>query len=391
MYDTSEIARLIKRKIEGTITAEELIKFSELAEENPSIRSLLLIIEDDHTLLEDTAIYLNLSMEEEKVGRRNRLLDKTFAKIHKRSKIMLFRKAIPYVAAVLVLSLSTLYYYSLEQDKLDIVLIEDLAPGSNRASITLADGRVIELSQDQHGVVLNDQLQYEDGTLIQTMDNSEIVHATISTPKGGQYQITLSDGTKVWLNADSKLTYPSRFNGDNRLVELEGEAYFEVSTVAKKGKKAPFIVKTSFQQVEVLGTQFNLKAYPDDPGDTHTTLVEGIVSLHVADKTLPLFPGEQGVSNKQGISKRRVDVGPYIAWKDNQFVFEEIELREAIKILSRWYDFDFNIDNAVKPIHLYASINRSKSLKEVLNILESSGIKFRLERGGERNKLLIFN
>lgn len=391
MYNTSEIAKLIRRKIEGTITAEELIELNELVQNNPSISRLLVILEDDHTLLEDTAMYLGLSIDKEKEDRQRRLLENTLSKIHSRPKVTLFRRFLPYVAAIVVVSLSALLYYKGMFNNPQIAIVEDLAPGSNRASITLSDGRIIELSQDQHGVVLGDELQYEDGTLIQAMDNAEVVYSTIATPKGGQYQITLSDGTKVWLNADSKLIYPSCFKGDSRLVELEGEAYFDVSTVTEKGKKTPFMVKTAQQQVEVLGTQFNLKAYADDQGDTRTTLVEGAVSLHVADKILPLIPGEQGVSSKKGLSKRKVDVGPYIAWKDNQFVFEEIELHEALKILSRWYDFDFSVDNAVKPIHLYASINRGKSLREVLNILESSGIKFRLKRTGERNKLLIFN
>ncbi len=391
MYDTSEIARLIKRKIEGTITADELVRFNELAKENPSIRSLLLIVEDNHTLLEDTTIYLNLSVEQERLERQKRLRDNTLSKIHKQAKVRLFRRVFPYVAALCMCVLGTLLYYRSDIIKPEVTILEDLDPGTNRASITLSDGRIIELSQDQHGVVLGEQLQYEDGTLIQKMGDLEVVYATIATPKGGQYQITLSDGTKVWLNADSKLIYPSRFTGDVRLVQLQGEAYFDVSTVTNNGKKTSFVVETSTQKVEVLGTQFNLKAYSDDLAGTHTTLVEGAVSLHAEGEVLLLIPGEQGLSSKKGLSKRKVDVGPYIAWKDNQFVFEEMELREVIKILSRWYDFDFNIENAVKPIHLYASINRSKSLKEVLNILESSGIKFRLERVGERNKLLIFN
>lgn len=393
MYNTSEIAELIKKKIEGTITGDELIQLNELAEKNPAISRLLVIVEDDHTLLEDTAMYLGLSLEKEKEDRQRRLLENTLFKIHHRPKVTLFRRLLPYVAAVCVLSLSALWYYKWELKKSHVAVIEDLAPGSNRASITLSDGRVIELNQDKHGVVLGDQLQYEDGTLIQAMDNAnaEVVYATIATPKGGQYQITLSDGTKVWLNADSKLIYPSRFHGDRREVELEGEAYFDVSTLTKNAKKTSFIVKTAQQRVEVLGTQFNLKAYADDHGDARTTLVEGAVALHVVDKTLSLLPGEQGMSSKHGLSKRKVDVGSYIAWKDNRFVFEEVELRDALKILSRWYDFDFSIDSAVKPTHLYASIKRDKNFKEVLNILESSGIKFRLERAGERNKLLIFN
>src|SRR5690606_17310850 len=141
----------------------------------------------------------------------------------------------------------------------------------------------------------------------------------------------------------------------------------------------------------VLGTEFNLKAYPDEQLNTKTTLVQGAVSLHADGKSLNLKPGEQGLMNSQGLSKRKVDPSLFTAWKDNKFVFEEMELHEALKILSRWYDFDFIIENSVKPIHLYASINRNKSLREVLNILESSDIKFRLERESERNKLLIYN
>ncbi|TDQ76328.1 FecR family protein [Sphingobacterium yanglingense] len=391
MYDTSEIARLIKRKIEGTITTNELIKLNELARKTPSIDRLLLMVEDDRTLLEDTAMYLSLSIEEEKNDRQKRILENTLSKIHQRPKVNMFRRLLPYAAIFCVFLLGVLLYYRLGVIGSDTSVLEDLDPGTNRASITLSDGRIIELSEDQHGVVLGNQMQYEDGTLIHNLDNDEVVSATIATPKGGQYQITLSDGTKVWLNADSKLTYPSKFTGEDRMVELQGEAYFDVSTLTKNGKKTPFTVKAAQQQVVVHGTEFNLKAYADDQGDILTTLIEGAVSLHVAGNILPLKPGEQGVSSEQGLRKRKVDVEPYIAWKDNRFVFEEVELREALKILSRWYDFDFSIDNAIKPIHLYASINRGKSFKEVLKILESSGIRFKLERIGERNKLLIFN
>jgi len=389
MYYTSEVTKLIKKKIEGVITAEELIVLSDMAKKNPSIDRLLLMVEENNTLLEDAAMYLELSMDQE--DRQNRILQNTLSKINKRpSKITLFRRFLPYVA-VFVLSVCALFYYKLELNRPHHVIIEDLAPGKNIASITLSDGRIIELSQDQKGVVLGEQLKYEDGTLIQKMDDAVMTYATITTPKGGHYQITLSDGTKVWLNADSKLRYPTRFKSDSREVMLEGEAYFDVTTMANNGKKIPFMVKTDHHNVEVLGTEFNLKAYPDDLINTQTTLVTGAVSILTADEKLALIPGEQGVMSNQGLSKRKVDTSLYTAWKDNKFVFEEMELHEAIKILGRWYDFDFIIDNSVKPIHLYASINRNKSLKEVLNILESSDIKFRLERVAERNKLLIYN
>ena len=157
------------------------------------------------------------------------------------------------------------------------------------------------------------------------------------------------------------------------------------------GEKIPFKIKTSGELVEVTGTQFNLKAYADEQYENRTTLVEGSVLLHAAGGTLPLQAGEQGINDSRGLHKKKVDIGQYIAWKNNQFVFEEVELREAMKILSRWYDFDFEIQDRVKPTYLYASFSRGKNLKDVLKIIEGSGIKFKLVRIGERNKLTIFN
>lgn len=390
MYENSTITNLIKKKIEGIITAEELIVLNDLAKKHPAIDKLMRMVENNNRLLEDAAVYLDLSMDQR--DRQDRLLQKTLSKINKKpSKITLFRRYLPYVAVFFVLSFCTFFYYKLAHQTSKDVLIEDLAPGKNMASITLSDGRVIELSQDQYGVVLGDQLKYEDGTMIQDLRDEELTFATIATPKGGQYQITLSDGTKVWLNADSKLTYPIRFKAGNREVSLAGEAYFDVMTIVKNGVKNPFTIKTDHQLVNVLGTEFNLKAYPDEQFNTQTTLVEGSVSLQTERGNLILEPGEQGVLGKQSLSKRKVDTNLFTSWKENKFVFEEMELHEALTILSRWYDFDFIIENSVKPIHLYASISRNKSLKEVLSILESSDIKFRLEKKEERNKLMIYN
>jgi ferric-dicitrate binding protein FerR (iron transport regulator) len=221
------------------------------------------------------------------------------------------------------------------------------------------------------------------------LDEQKVVHATIETPRGGQYQITLIDGTKVWLNADTKLTYPSRFKGEARIVELEGEAYFDVSPLIVQGNKIPFLVKTAQQEIEVLGTQFNVSAYPDDDDDTQTTLVEGAVRVYSGQTILLLKPGEQGISNAKGLNKKAVDVGQYIAWKNNEFVFEETELKEALKMLSRWYDFDINLNNIFPKTHLYGSISREKNLTEVLKIMESSGLKFKIERSGDRNRLTV--
>src|SRR5690606_13352531 len=189
---------------------------------------------------------------------------------------------------------------------------EDILPGGNRATLTLADGRTINLSEAQTGIVVGDGITYLDGTGV--LDNSASSVSTImslSTPKGGTYQITLPDGSKVWLNANSTLKYPSRFGGKERVVELEGEAYFDVSQQSTANSRqasfVPFLVKTNNQTVEVLGTEFNISAYADDPV-TKTTLVEGSVkvSAHAVNASTLLKPGEQGLLLHDRIERKTV-------------------------------------------------------------------------------------
>ena len=397
MTNISDIVVLIRKRLDGTISDQELLLLEKWIAENPLYAELLKKAEDKEILLEDIRDWLLLRSGEDKGLWKKRLESKTLRKIHSANepyqprKIYSFRRLVSYAAILLVISTFAFLVYRNHMENEKIVEVHDLTPGSNKALITLSDGSVIELREDQEGVVLGQEMTYQDGTLITKLDDEKIVYSTIATPRGGQYHITLSDGTKVWLNADTKLTYPSHFKDGPREVQLVGEAYFEVATHYVKGNKVPFLVKTSKQEVEVLGTQFNIKAYADDAGDTRTTLVEGAVQLHASGKTLLLHPGEQGVNNTQGLNKKKVEVGQYIAWKNNEFVFDETELQEALKMLSRWYDFDISPENHFPTTHLYGSISRDKSLKEVLKIMESSGLKFKIERSGDRNKLLILH
>lgn len=396
MNSSFDIVSLIRKKIEGTLSDQELSLLEEWVGEDELRAELLRKVGDEEGVLADFREWLDLRMDDNDNWQQE-FENKTIAKLKLTPdqaapvRHIRWRRYLS-VAALLVSIMGIIFwYYRIENRTRELQTISDLAPGTNRAQIKLADGQIIELSSDQNGVVLGEQLQYEDGTLIQDVSSSESTIATIATPNGGKYQITLSDGTKVWLNAATELKYPIRFAGDMRQVELNGEAYFDVSKSKKNGKSVPFIVKSAGLEIEVLGTQFNLKSYAEDQEYSRTTLVEGGVTLHAEGNALRLSPGEQGVNGVRGLSKRKVDIAPFIAWKDNLFVFEEVELSEALRTLGRWYDFDFEIEKGVKPTLFYASINRDKSLKEVLKILGSSGVKFKLERVDERNKLLIFN
>ena len=186
----------------------------------------------------------------------------------------------------------------------------------------------------------------------------------IVVPRGGEYQLILPDGTKVWLNSDSKLEFPNTFVGDERRVKLAGEAYFEVA----KNKAKPFRVEVDRVEVVVLGTSFNIHAYDEA---VKTTLVEGAVKLNVAGKAYSLSPGFEANVDQGGVKIVKSDVYEQIAWKDGRFVFREKRLEEVMSILSRWYDFEIFYQNAaVKDLHFTGNIPRHTTINEVLKFLE---------------------
>ncbi len=394
MKDTTEIARIIKKKLEGTLTSQEELVLDQWAASSPSNAQLLEDLTDENLVLDDVASWIELCAKDEGVTWGNRLADMTFARIAQDEEVQTprikrnsYRKYLPYAAAILLFSIFGVYYFNTTREEKNIVLIADLAPGKKQAQLRFADGQVISLSETQEGIVLGEDLTYEDGSIISESMEEKIAQLELRTPRGGRYQVTLSDGTKVWLNADSKLSYPSRFVGDKRMVQLEGEAYFEVS---KSDKGQAFIVKTDRQEIEVLGTHFNVMSYKDE-AYVKTTLAEGSVKVLSNGKSLMLSPGDQSVSDGHSLIKQKVELESYFAWIQNEFIFNETELRDALKMLSRWYDFETLYDKNIPLTHLYGTIDRSQSFAEVLKILETSGLKFRLEQLGGQNRLIVLN
>lgn len=261
----------------------------------------------------------------------------------------------------------------------------DLPPGGNRATLTLSDGRTIDLSEEQTGIVIGDNVLYIDGSELLSAQKENLsydvsVPMSLSTPKGGTYQVTLPDGTKVWLNAASTLRYPSRFADDERLVILEGEAYFDVAKTEKRSAW-PFRIEVGGQSVEVTGTQFNLSAYPNEQ-EIKTTLIEGSVKLrvHETNASIALTPGEQGVLADGKLSKQSVNVLSAVAWKNGDFMFDNEPLESIMKNLARWYDAEIVYQDAPKNIRLYGMVSRSKNISTVLRILEmTEKVKFKIE------------
>lgn len=279
----------------------------------------------------------------------------------------------------------------------------DIKPGSNRATLTLADGRVIDLSDEKGGIIIDtDALTYTDGTEISGSSDSrnpsssggEITYNSITTPKGGQYQIVLPDGSRVWLNAASTLKYPSLFNSDERRVELSGEAYFEIARVSLRDNKTakPFIVKSPTQEVEVLGTHFNIQTY-DEGALATTTLLEGSVNIHPAnaDQILKLTPGQQSIV--QSGKKTRIseaDLDEAIGWKNGEFIFYDESIEKVMKDVARWYDVEIIYKDAVQNKKMWGSVSKFESISEVLKMIELTGaVRFDIQLKGDERRVYV--
>ena len=262
-----------------------------------------------------------------------------------------------------------------------------IVPGRNQAVLTLGNGTQVVLDSAHAGLLTNENgvkvVKLANGQLAYNAAGSanaaqQVAYNTLSTPRGGQYKILLPDGTQVWLNAASEITYPTVFTGGKREVSIEGEAYFEVA----KNPQQPFIVKTdNNMQVEVLGTHFDVNAYADE-NTVKTTLLEGSVKVTGASGTKMLQPGEQMQMNKTGELKvvEGVDVESMVAWKEGIFNFEEADITAVMRELSRWYDVDVVYEGAMPKVLFTAIISKNNNINQVLNMLETTlRVHFRIQ------------
>ena len=251
--------------------------------------------------------------------------------------------------------------------------------GHSRAMLFLATGEVIELESTQDTVCtrIEGESFMNDGKRLVYADTTKrkaVEWHTLQVPRGGEFVLCLSDGTVVTLNADSKIHYPDHFMGKDRQVSLEGEAFFEVA----KDSLKPFVVKTNGIDVRVLGTAFNLKAYPDE--HQQTTLVRGAVEVVLDKQQVLLHPGEQVTCIDKELRIEQVDVRPYIAWKNERFVFENEPLEGVLKKLERWYNITVFIQNQrLKQMRFTGNLPKYENINNVLNILAlTTNIKFEL-------------
>ncbi|BAV06951.1 FecR family protein [Filimonas lacunae] len=308
----------------------------------------------------------------------------------------LFRRYRIGVAAAVVLAVAGITWFTInrqqpKQETIPTAQTTPAAPASDKAVLTLADGRQIVLEQadsgaiaEQNGIRIiklnNGQLAYDKANKSGAQKPSATaMYNTLTTPRGGQYKIVLPDGTVVQMNSASSITYPTAFAGKERVVKLNGEAYFEVARNAQQ----PFKVEVNKTVVDVLGTAFNIHAYTDEPAVT-TTLVNGSVrvthTMAAGSKSELLTPGQQAVGAETYLVTRKANMRQVLSWKNGLFIFEDRKLEDVLREVSRWYDIDIDMQAPADDTRYGGVINRNSDLKKVLELLERNGIRhFKIE------------
>lgn len=300
-------------------------------------------------------------------------------------------------SVALVISVGSFFYFGADPDQPIVhTPTESFPPGQKQATLITADGQVIALDNERGGIADGGgRILYEDGTEVNTLSDNH--HAdyeprTVTTPPGGQFAVVLPDGSKVWLNAQSALTYPGRFDEEKREVLLSGEAYFDVThRESKTGVKLPFKVVTDKQTIEVVGTEFNVTAYPADENEK-TTLVSGMVKVsstrHGETAASILRPGEKGVITESGVAIHQADIQSAIAWKSGRFSFDNKPFQEIMAEFARWYNFQVVYDGPVPTPQFIGGAFRTDSISSVLHFLENANLVYNMEMDAKGSYLL---
>lgn len=372
--DQQQIITLLRKYAAGTLTADEHAAFMQWLEQANA--------EEFHAMLDQSGVEEEHlpQMPFSAIQRLEQRLDAASApRIHR------FHWK-PWAAAAAVLCLLVAGYYWYNPPQNDAVLADvthDVPPGSNKATLTLGDGSVISLDDVSSGTLGhqgNTAVIKKDSGLLayhsDITDKSIVQYNTLTTPRGGQYRVVLPDGSEVWLNASSSLYYPTTFKGKEREVVLKGEAYFEIAKVNGQ----PFRLKVDDMSILVLGTHFNVNAYPDEK-KISTTLLEGAVKLEKGSQAVTIKPGQEGSIDRDGgdfsISTANTELAT--AWKKGLFYFEHADIATITRQIARWYDVDIVFQGKMPTRRFMGVMSRNASLSVVLKILEGTDVHFRQE------------
>ncbi len=363
LFENLDIVRILAICTQGiSLSSEEEEKLHAWLQESPANQRVLEQLHNPYTLSHALSNFRK-SDTENQLDRINLILDK-------RTRVVRFRPmTIPAAAVILLVAFLCFFTYTRLEVKSTQEMIDQFKPGREMAILKLDNGSSVLLDDKKMGVKTdNGTPVYLDGTVLADATVPSKV-LTLEVPKGAQYQVNLPDGSKVWLNAASTLSYPTAFTGARREVRLTGEAYFEISKDIRK----PFIVNSRDQQVQVLGTVFNVNSYTDRD-NVETTLIEGAVLVN----QLRLTPGQRSLISANSAKVLPANMEAATAWKKGYFLFDNEALETILATLSRWYGVDFEYAEAsTKQLPFWGSIDKNQPLTKTLAFIETTGqVKF---------------
>ncbi|MBD0723774.1 hypothetical protein B6A10_01120 [Flavobacterium sp. L1I52] len=382
MYQKKVFKELMEQFISGEITPEGKTMLLTMLDNPKYSEELNTILQENYDSVEIPSISPELT---------KKFIDELKKKMKTSSKTketpvvnMLNWKKIAIAASIIVaIGIGTFTLFQKEAPSTSVITSKeknDKAPGKSGAILTLSDGSKIVLDSVGNGVLANQNntlVSKKNGKLVyKTSKNAQLAYNTMTTPRARQYNLELSDGTKVWLNASSSIMFPTSFAPNERKVILTGEAYFEVA----KDKKRPFRVVVNNMLVNVLGTHFNINAY-DDETSVNTTLLEGSVLITEKTKKVLLKPGQQAQKQKSGVItiNDNVNIEAVMGWKNGVFYFEKASLQTVLRQLSRWYNVDVVFEKDIPERIFEGEIQRNLQLSQVLKILEKNKVHFKID------------
>ena len=372
-----DIARLIAEELTGTIDERDRAVLTRWLDEDERHRK-------EYTNILESLKTGNEVCKDQERGRQIMESRWRTVKSHTIRKTVRWITWSKYAAVILLfVSMGIFWFVNEEEQEVENVAVTKIEHGSMKAQLVLANGRRVDLVPET-----NLQLEEEGGTRILTLDNmvkysgmdslvgqsTEVKYNTLIVPRGGEFSLELADGTRVWLNTESKLRYPVAFTGDERRVEMEGEVYFEVA----KNREKPFVVTVNGVDIRVLGTSFNVSAYQED---VVTTLVTGKVQLKKGDEQVVLLPNQQAIWSDDKFKVKQVDARNYVLWKEGIFYFEDVDLEMILDDMARWYNVNiFYVNPTLKKMKFSVEIKRYEDINEILRRIEQTKrVKFEIK------------
>ena len=372
-----DIARLIAEELTGTIDERDRAVLTRWLDEDERHRK-------EYTNILESLKTGNEVWKDQERGRQIMESRWRTVKSHTIRKTVRWITWSKYAAVILLfVSMGIFWFVNEEKQEVENVAVTKIEHGSMKAQLVLANGRRVDLVPET-----NLQLEEEGGTRILTLDNmvkysgmdslvgqsTEVKYNTLIVPRGGEFSLELADGTRVWLNTESKLRYPVAFTGEERRVEMDGEVYFEVA----KNREKPFVVTVNGVDIRVLGTSFNVSAYQED---VVTTLVTGKVQLKKGDEQVVLLPNQQAIWSDDKFKVKQVDARNYVLWKEGVFYFEDVDLETILDDMARWYNVNiFYVNPTLKKMKFSVEIKRYEDINEILRRIEQTKrVKFEIK------------